>query len=69
MSIGFAVIHRKLLAVGLIGNSIEWYDFFLRRTAAALTFPRIFVSDATVLTGTLLAFSTALRAPSGRWIS
>jgi MFS family permease len=58
MSSGFAVTHRKLLAVGLIGSSIEWYDFFLYSTAAALAFPRIFFPGATVLTGTLLAFST-----------
>jgi len=40
MSSGMAVTHRKLLAVGLIGSSIEWYDFFLYSTAAALAFRR-----------------------------
>jgi len=53
-----AVTHRKLLAVGLIGSSIEWYDFFLYSTAAALAFPKIFFPNVTPLTGTLLAFST-----------
>ncbi|HVV20680.1 MAG TPA: MFS transporter [Pseudonocardiaceae bacterium] len=49
---------RKLLAVGLIGSSIEWYDFFLYGTAAALVFPHVFFPHASALTGTLLAFST-----------
>lgn len=49
---------RKLLAVGLIGSSIEWYDFFLYGTAAALVFPRVFFPHSSALTGTLLSFST-----------
>ncbi|OEU86967.1 MFS transporter [Streptomyces abyssalis] len=49
---------RKLLTAGLIGSSIEWYDFFLYGTAAALVFPRVFFPHSSELTGTLLAFST-----------
>ncbi|MBO0802725.1 MAG: MHS family MFS transporter [Nocardiopsaceae bacterium] len=49
---------RRLLAAGLIGSSIEWYDFFLYGTAAALVFPRVFFPYASPLMGTLLAFST-----------
>ncbi|MFF2082797.1 MFS transporter [Nocardia sp. NPDC058176] len=50
--------HRKLLAAGLIGSSIEWYDFFLYGTAAALFFPQVFFPDSSPLMGTLLSFST-----------
>ncbi|WP_028933174.1 MFS transporter [Pseudonocardia spinosispora] len=50
--------HRKLLAAGLIGSSIEWYDFFLYGTAAALVFPHVFFPDSSALMGTLLSFST-----------
>jgi MFS family permease len=49
---------RKLLTVGLVGSSIEWYDFFLYGTAAALVFPKVFFPNSSALTGTLLAFST-----------
>lgn len=50
--------NRKLLGAGLIGSSIEWYDFFLYGTAAALVFPHVFFPDSSALTGTLLSFST-----------
>ncbi|QPP07854.1 MHS family MFS transporter [Streptomyces bathyalis] len=49
---------RKLLAAGLIGSSIEWYDFFLYGMAAALAFPHVFFPDSSPLMGTLLSFST-----------
>ncbi len=49
---------RKLMAAGLVGASIEWYDFFIYGTAAALVFGTIFFPDATPLTATLLSFST-----------
>ncbi|GAA4823789.1 MFS transporter [Tomitella cavernea] len=49
---------KKLLAAGLFGSSIEWYDFFLYGTAAALVFPHVFLPVASALMGTLLSFST-----------
>ena len=42
----------------LIGTSIEWYDYFLYGTAAALVFTRLFFPKFDPLVGTLLAFST-----------
>src|SRR5919107_4261790 len=49
---------RKLLGAGLLGSSLEWYDFFIYATAAALVFGDLFFPNASPLMGTLLAFST-----------
>jgi MFS family permease len=38
--------------------SIEWYDFFIYGTAAALVFPTLFFPAHDPLTGTLLSFAT-----------
>ena len=49
----------RLAAVGsTIGNAIEWYDFFLYNTAAALVFPALFVPGSSAYAGRLEAFAT-----------
>ncbi|XJE10884.1 MFS transporter [Enterobacter soli] len=49
---------RKLVIASVLGNALEWYDFFLYGTAAALVFgPLFFPVGGDPLQGTLLAFS------------
>ncbi|MGA9102507.1 MAG: MFS transporter [Aeromicrobium sp.] len=49
---------RRVIVASLIGTSLEWYDFFIYGTAAALVFNKIFFPDFEPLVGTLLAFAT-----------
>jgi metabolite-proton symporter len=49
---------RLVALASLIGTSIEWYDFFLYNTAAALVFNKLFFPTFDPFAGTLLAFST-----------
>jgi MFS transporter, MHS family, shikimate and dehydroshikimate transport protein len=49
---------RAVLLASFVGTAIEWYDFFLYGTAAALVFSRLFFPDVDPLIGTLSAFAT-----------
>jgi MFS family permease len=42
----------------VVGSSIEWYDFFLYGSAAALVFPKLYFAPDDPVAGTLIAFST-----------
>ncbi|HET9141908.1 MFS transporter [Actinophytocola sp.] len=48
----------RVVSASMIGTTIEWYDFFLYNSAAALVFNKLFFPTADPLTGTLLAFLT-----------
>lgn len=49
---------RKVGAASLIGTTIEYYDFFVYGTAAALVFPAVFFPDASPAMGTIASFAT-----------
>jgi metabolite-proton symporter len=48
---------RKVASIAAVGSTIEWYDFFIFGTAAALVFPDLFFPDASPTAGALLTFS------------
>jgi hypothetical protein len=45
-------------AASIVGTSIEWYDFFLYGTAAAIVFPAVFFPSSSSYSGTLDSFAT-----------
>ena len=49
---------RKVALTALAGTSIEWYDFFLYATAAALVFPSVFFPESDPTMGLILSFGT-----------
>jgi len=48
----------KVAIASFVGTAVEWYDFFLYGTAAALVFNKLFFPKFEAVTGTLLAFAT-----------
>jgi MFS family permease len=49
---------RKAALASTVGTTIEWYDFFLYNTAAALIFPALFFPESTAYAGRLESFAT-----------
>ena len=56
----------KVALTALAGSSIEWYDFFIYGTAAALVFPGLFFPGFGDTAGTILSYSTFAVAFVGR---
>ncbi len=48
----------RVVAASFIGTTIEWYDFFLYGTAAALVFNRLFFPTLDPVVGTMASFGT-----------
>ncbi len=48
----------KVVFASLVGTAVEWYDFFLYGSAAALVFGKLFFPESEPVTATLLAFGT-----------
>src|SRR5947209_16670912 len=48
----------RAVVASTVGTTIEWYDFFLYGTAAALVFPALFFPSYDPFVGRILSFST-----------
>ncbi|MEQ6899834.1 MFS transporter [Nocardioides sp. YIM 152588] len=49
---------RRLYAAGAVGTTLEWYDFAIFGTMAALIFDELFFPDLDPAVGTIAAFAT-----------
>ncbi len=49
---------QKVVLASFVGTTIEWYDFFLYGTAAALVFNKLFFPQIEPRLGTIAAFAT-----------
>ena len=49
---------RKAAIASTVGTTIEWYDYFLYGTAAALVFPKVFFPESSHYVGLLESFAT-----------
>lgn len=49
---------RKVVAASMIGSTIEWYDFFIYSSSAALVFKSLFFQPAGNQLGLLFSFAT-----------
>jgi MFS family permease len=49
---------RRVAFAAFVGTALEWYDYFLFGTAAALVFSRLYFSTLSPVAGTMAAFAT-----------
>ena len=63
----------RVALASFIGTTVEFYDFLIYGTAAALVFPKLFFPDTSPAVGLLLSFATLVSgsspAPLAGWCS
>lgn len=52
------IVQPRVAIAAVLGTTVEWYDFALYGTAAALVFNKVYFPDADPLVATVLAFGT-----------
>lgn len=58
---GHEKTHKKALRSGFaaaVGTTVEWYDFYVYATAAAIVFPQVFFPEVDRSLGTMASFGT-----------
>ncbi|HEX4350673.1 MAG TPA: MFS transporter, partial [Verrucomicrobiae bacterium] len=58
LNIGMTHSPMRAAVAAFAGNVIDWYDFFLYGTAAALVFAKLFFPQFDAASGTIAAFAT-----------
>ncbi|WP_329563198.1 MHS family MFS transporter [Streptomyces uncialis] len=53
-----AVARRRVATATIVGSALEWYDFYLYASMAALVFGKIFFPQSDDAAGTMAAFAT-----------
>jgi MHS family shikimate/dehydroshikimate transporter-like MFS transporter len=57
---------RRVVWSSVLGTTVEWYDFLIYGTAAALLFNKLFFPNFSAAVGTIAAFgSYAVGRPTG----
>lgn len=56
--VGQEVSPKKVAFASAIGATVEWFDFFIYGTAAALVFGQLFFTNLPASVGTIIAFAT-----------
>ena len=51
-------VEKKVLVASLVGSSIEWFDYFLYGTVAALVFNTAFFHSDDPTVGLMLAYAS-----------
>ncbi|WP_375217288.1 hypothetical protein [Parageobacillus toebii] len=51
-------VSRRVLVASLVGSSIEWFDYFLYGTVAALVFNQLFFPSEDPTVGLLLSYTS-----------